>query len=89
MGRRLIFVTILSCLSLALCAQYDWWNSDPSYVVPIDAAGITADRPMRDIGVQETRLDSVALRDNIALSVADVLTFNSSLMVDESILAGE
>ena len=38
-------------------------------------------RPMKDIGVQKTRLDSVALKDNIALSMADVLTFNSSIFV--------
>ena len=38
-------------------------------------------RPMRDIGVQKTRLDSVALKENIALSMADVLTFNSSVFV--------
>lgn len=38
-------------------------------------------RPMKDIGVQKTRLDSVALKENIALSMADVLTFNSSIFV--------
>ena len=38
-------------------------------------------RPMRAIGVQKTRLDSVALKENIALSMADVLTFNSSVFV--------
>lgn len=38
-------------------------------------------RPMKDIGVQKTRLDSVVLKENIALSMADVLTFNSSIFV--------
>lgn len=38
-------------------------------------------RPMKDIGVQKTHLDSVALKENIALSMADVLTFNSSIFV--------
>lgn len=38
-------------------------------------------RPMKDIGVQKTRLDSTMLKENIALSMADVLTFNSSIFV--------
>ena len=38
-------------------------------------------RPMKDIGVQHTRLDSIVLKENIALSMADVLTFNSSIFV--------
>lgn len=38
-------------------------------------------RPMKDIGVQKTRLDSTMLKENIALSMADVLAFNSSIFV--------
>ena len=38
-------------------------------------------RPMKDIGVQKTKMDSVMLKENIALSMADVLTFNSSIFV--------
>ncbi|MBR5611967.1 MAG: TonB-dependent receptor, partial [Bacteroidaceae bacterium] len=38
-------------------------------------------RPMKDIGVQKTHMDSVVLKENIALSIADVLTFNSSIFV--------
>lgn len=35
---------------------------------------------MKDIGVQRTRFDSIAMKENIALSMADVLTFNSSVL---------
>lgn len=42
---------------------------------------ITARRPMQDIGVQKTTFDSITLKENIALSMADVLTFNSSVFV--------
>ena len=83
MKYRFILITFLLLLPVILRAQGDWWNGDPSYVVPIDSAGITADRPMREIGIQKTRLDTVALRDNIALSIADVLTFNSSVFVKQ------
>ena len=42
---------------------------------------VTAKRPMKDIGVQKTTFDSLALKENIALSMADVLTFGSSVYV--------
>ena len=38
-------------------------------------------RPMKEIGVQKTRLDSTVLKESIPLSMADVLTFNSSIFV--------
>lgn len=41
-------------------------------------------RPMKDIGVQRTILDSLALKENVSLSMADVLAFNSSLFVKSS-----
>ena len=36
---------------------------------------------MKEIGLQQTKLDSAILKENIALSIADVLTFNSSIFV--------
>ncbi len=42
---------------------------------------VTGRRPLKEIGVQRTRFDSAALRGNIALSMADVLTFHSSVFV--------
>lgn len=38
-------------------------------------------RPMKDIGVQKTSFDSLALKENIAQTMADILTFNSSVFV--------
>ena len=38
-------------------------------------------RPMKEIGTQQTKFDSIALKENISLSMADVLTYNSSLFV--------
>ena len=83
MKRKVAILLLLLAPLLVRAQNDDWWNSDPSYVVPIDAAAVTADRPMRDIGIQETKLDTIALRDNIALSIADVLTFNSSVFVKQ------
>lgn len=38
-------------------------------------------RAMKEIGVQQTVLDSAALRESVALSMADILTYNSSIFV--------
>ena len=38
-------------------------------------------RPLKEIGIQQTKLDSVVLKENIALSMADVLTFNTPIFV--------
>ena len=50
-------------------------------VVELEEFTVIARRPMQDIGVQKTTFDSIALKENIALSMADVLTFNSSVFV--------
>lgn len=52
-------------------------------VVAIREVPIWGQRPMKSIGVQETKFDSVVLKENIALSIADVLTFNSSIFVKQ------
>ena len=40
-------------------------------------------RPMKEIGTQQTKIDTTALKENISLSMADVLTFNSSIFVKQ------
>ena len=60
-----------------------WWNGSASYIVPIPEVSVTGRRPMKDIGVQKTALDSAVLKENVALSMADVLTFNSSIFVKQ------
>ncbi|MDE6317051.1 MAG: TonB-dependent receptor plug domain-containing protein [Muribaculaceae bacterium] len=42
---------------------------------------VTANRPLSRIGLRYTPIDSASLRDNISLSMADVLGFNSSVFV--------
>ena len=48
---------------------------------PIPEVTVTGRRPMKEIGVQKTKFDSIVLKENIALSMADILTFNSSIFV--------
>lgn len=52
-------------------------------VVTIREVPVWGRRPMKSIGVQETRLDSLILKENIALSIADVLTFSSPIFVKQ------
>ena len=52
-------------------------------IVAIREVPIWGQRPMKSIGVQETKFDSIVLKENIALSIADVLTFNSSIFVKQ------
>ncbi|MBO7314452.1 MAG: Plug domain-containing protein, partial [Alistipes sp.] len=47
----------------------------------MEGVSIVGNRPIKEIGIQQTPIDSVALKENIALSMADVLTFRSSVFV--------
>ncbi|MDE7126172.1 MAG: Plug domain-containing protein, partial [Muribaculaceae bacterium] len=47
----------------------------------LDELVVTSRRPMKEIGMQKTALDSAALKENIALSMADVLAYNTSVFV--------
>lgn len=42
---------------------------------------VRTQRPLKEIGAQVTVFDSLALKENIALSMADILTYNSSVFV--------
>ena len=44
-------------------------------VHPIPEVTVVGRRPIKETGVQRTKFDSTALKENIALSMADVLTF--------------
>ena len=56
-------------------------QEQPRHSLRIPEVTVMAQRPIKEIGVQQTRFDSIALKENIALSMADVLTFNSSIFV--------
>lgn len=62
--------------------QREWWNNNPAFSFKLNEVSVTA-RPFKDIGIQKTKLDSLVLHENIALSLADVLTFNSSIFIKQ------
>lgn len=49
--------------------------------VRLREVSVTTRRPLKEIGVQKTSFDSLSLKENISLSMADILTFNSSVFV--------
>ena len=76
-------IVILLFLSVALSAwaeERDWLREG----LEIPDVEVVARRPMRDIGVEQTKIDSAMLHQNISLSMADILAFNSSIFVKNS-----
>ncbi len=72
---KALATTILTLLlALPLMAQ----NDSPR---EIDGITVVADRPLKEIGSQQTRLDSIALRENVVLSMADVLSYRTPLFI--------
>ena len=64
------------------CLPYNTWaQDDVRRNIAIKEVTVYGQRPMKDIGVQRTRIDSAVLKENVSLSMADVLAFNSSIFV--------
>ena len=79
--RRLLLFIIATLLWVGATAQertkHDWVRDG----IDIPEVAVYGNRPIKEIGTQQTKFDSLALKENIALSMADVLTFNSSIFV--------
>ena len=78
---RRVYILLAMLLPFTLSAQEKsnkHWLRDG---VDIPEVMVYGHRPMKDIGTQQTKFDSVVLKENIALSMADILTFNSSIFV--------
>ena len=74
--KKAYLIRLLALLPIVAAAQ---GNDTKTHSIP--NVTIYGHRPMKEIGTQLTRFDSLALKENIALSMADVLTFNSSIFV--------
>ena len=62
---------------LATAQESDWVRNG----IHIQEVAVYGNRPIKEIGAQQTKFDTLALKENIALSMADVLTFNSAIFV--------
>ena len=76
--RRFITILIILFIPLFASAQLSDWVRDG---VNIPEVAVYGNRPIKEIGAQQTKFDTIALKENIALSMADVLTFNSAIFV--------
>ncbi len=77
MMRRFFYILVVAlCLAHVVQAQDDVRRN-----IAIKEVTVFGQRPMKDIGVQRTRIDSAVLKENVSLSMADVLAFNSSIFV--------
>ena len=80
MRRLLLFIIGILLCGIATAQERtksDWVRDG----IDIPEVAVYGNRPIKEIGTQQTRFDSLALKENIALSMADVLTFNSSIFV--------
>ena len=69
---------LIPCCDLLGLPTLSAGNTFPS---ELQEVVVTARRPAHEIGVQKTEFDSLALKENISLSMADVLAYNSSVFV--------
>ena len=73
-------VTIYIALLLLVATSFAQ-KKEVGWSLNIPEVTVVGQRPMKEIGTQQTKFDSVVLKENIALSMADILTFNSSIFV--------
>ena len=71
--RRFVYILLMIFVAATAVAE--------ERTVAIREITVIGQRPMKEIGVQQTKLDTIALKENISLSMADVLTFNTSIFV--------
>ena len=76
---KYILTTILLCISLFVCANDS--TTMMRGIRRIPEIELFGKRPLKGIGTTQTKMDSMTLKENIALSIADVLTFNSPIFV--------
>ena len=76
MKKLTIYIALLLLFSTSFAQK-----REISWSLKIPEVTVVSQRPMKEIGTQQTKFDSVVLKENIALSMADILTFNSSIFV--------
>ena len=73
--------TLLILMSLLLPVTAAAEGEKPVWSLDIDSVEVVTERHIKDIGVQKSVLDTTVLHENISLSMADVLTRNSTLFI--------
>ena len=79
--KRLIFAIYIAFGPLMVMAQENDTRDWARRGITIKDVVVYGKQPMKEIGTQQTKFDTLVLKENISLSMADVLTFNSSIFV--------
>ncbi len=79
--KRSLLHTLLALCGVWMVATVTAQQHTVDREIDVERVEVVGQRPMKAIGVQRTLFDSVALKEHIALSMADVLTYNSSIFV--------
>lgn len=81
MSKKIGIVCLLFALFAGAMAQENATKGKLGRGVALHDVIIYGKRPLKEIGAQKTAFDSTQLKENISLSMADVLTYNSSIFV--------
>lgn len=73
----IILLCLLSGPVIVVAQQHDMTKK----MIDIEEVEVTGRRPLREIGVQRTVLDTLVLRSNISSSLADALTTGSTIFI--------
>ncbi len=77
MKKFISIIALLLCCTTLSAQEVEWYKRLHS----IPEVTIYGKRPLKEIGTQQTKFDSLVLKESVALSMADILTFNSSIFV--------
>lgn len=67
--------------TLTLSASLQAMAQDARRPIQLDDVQVVAARRLKDVGVEKTTIDTLILHENISLSMADILSKNSTLFV--------
>ena len=80
--RQLLLIFSILLVPYLAVAQEEYDTKDWARKgLHIPEVAVYGNRPIKEIGTQQTKFDTLALKENISLSMADVLTFNSAIFV--------
>ena len=83
MREIIVFIIISTICSNSIFAQQAENNlpEEPAWQLTLDSITVIGQRILKNIGVQQTKLDTVALRENISVSMSEVLTQNTVIFI--------
>lgn len=74
-------VAVISAIVLSMGLHQQVRAQKYGNTVHLDEVQVAADRKLKDAGVEKSIIDSTVLHDNLSMSIADILSKNSTLFV--------